>query len=80
MNLACKAALAAITSLSLVDDTKENYEDYEPTSFNKDVIATIRAFVNAVYFHVLLSYCHLTKHYSRFAKVVLKKSHFLELS
>ena len=50
VNLACKAALAAITELAFVDDTVEGYEDYEPLAGNpnKDCIATICSFVNSV--------------------------------
>jgi hypothetical protein len=48
VNLACKAALAAITDLTFVDETTEGYEDYEPSNYTKDCIATIRSFVNSV--------------------------------
>jgi hypothetical protein len=47
VNLACKAVLAAITNLIYVDDTAEDYQDYEP-GFSRDVIAMIRSLVNAV--------------------------------
>ena len=42
------AALAAITNLDFVDNTVEGYEDYEPSDYSKDCIATIRSFVNSV--------------------------------
>jgi hypothetical protein len=48
VNLACKAALAAITDLAFVDDTVENYEDYEPSNYSKDCITIICSFVNSV--------------------------------
>ena len=48
VNLACKAALAAITDLFYIDDTVEHYQDYEPSVHRKDCIATIRSLVNAV--------------------------------
>jgi hypothetical protein len=49
VNLACKAALAAITDLSYVDDTVENYSDYDPGyTYAKDCIATARSLVNVV--------------------------------
>ena len=48
VNLACKAVLEAITNLKFVDDTVEDYEDYEPSGFSRDVIATVRSLVNAV--------------------------------
>jgi hypothetical protein len=43
-----QAALAAITDLAFVDDTVENYKDYEPSNYSKDCIATICSFVNSV--------------------------------
>jgi len=48
VNLACKAALAAITDLAFVDDTIDGYEDYEPSNYRKDCIATMCSFVNSV--------------------------------
>ncbi|KAF8814041.1 hypothetical protein BYT27DRAFT_7083097, partial [Phlegmacium glaucopus] len=36
VNLACKAVLAAITNLQYVDDTVEDYEDYEPGFYSRD--------------------------------------------
>ena len=45
VNLACKAALAAITDLVFVDNTVENYE---PSVYQRDCIATIQSLVNAV--------------------------------
>ena len=49
VNLACKAALAAIIDLSYVDDTVEGYSDYDPSySYAKDCIATACSLVNAV--------------------------------
>jgi hypothetical protein len=51
VNLACKAVLKAITNLDYIDDTAEEYEDYEPGIFaKKDSIATVRSLVNAVSF------------------------------
>ena len=41
VNLACKAALAAITDLEYIDDTVEGYQDYEPSIYQTDCIATI---------------------------------------
>lgn len=40
--------LAAITSLEYIDDTVEGYQDYEPSVFTKDCIATVWSLVNAV--------------------------------
>jgi hypothetical protein len=48
VNLACKAALAAITNLDFVHNTIKGYEDYEPSNYSKDCIATICSFVNSV--------------------------------
>ena len=48
VNLACKAVLAAITNLVFIDDTVENYQDYEPSVYQKNCIATIQSLVNAV--------------------------------
>jgi hypothetical protein len=49
VNLACKAALAAITDLTYIDDTVENYSDYDPSfTYAKDCIATAHSLVNAV--------------------------------
>lgn len=49
VNLACKAALAAITDLTYVDDTIEDYSDYDPSyAYGRDCIATARSLVNAV--------------------------------
>ena len=48
VNLVCKATLAAITDLVYIDDTVETYQDYEPSVYQKDCIATIRSLVNAV--------------------------------
>jgi hypothetical protein len=48
VNLACKAVLNAITNLKYVDDTVEDYEEYEPSVFGRDCIATVRSLVNAV--------------------------------
>jgi hypothetical protein len=45
VNLACKAALAAITDLSHAGD---NAQEYEPNYYQRDVIATVRSLVNAV--------------------------------
>lgn len=48
VNLACKAALEAITNLKYADDTATEFEDYEPGMFNEDSIANVRSLVNAV--------------------------------
>jgi len=40
--------LAAITNLKYIDDTADGYEDYEPGTFGKDCIATVRSLVNVV--------------------------------
>ena len=46
VNLACKAALKAITDLTYAEDSAE---DYEPGSvFSSDCIATVQSLVNAV--------------------------------
>ena len=55
VNLACKAALAAITDLKYVDDTIKDYSDYDPSdTYTKDCIATSRSLVNSVYSVALL--------------------------
>jgi len=57
VNLACKAALAAITDLTYVDETIEGYSDYDPSSnYMKDCIATARSLVNAVNY-ILIHSC-----------------------
>jgi hypothetical protein len=57
VNLACKAALAAITDLTYVDETTEGYSDYDPSSnYAKDCIATARSLVNAVNY-ILIHSC-----------------------
>jgi hypothetical protein len=49
VNLACKAALAAIKDLTYVNEAVEGYSDYDPSSsYTKDCIATARSLVNAV--------------------------------
>ncbi|KIK03726.1 hypothetical protein K443DRAFT_94647 [Laccaria amethystina LaAM-08-1] len=49
VNLACKAVLAAITDLTYIDDTIEDYSDYDPSfTYTKDCIATARSLVNAI--------------------------------
>jgi hypothetical protein len=40
--------LEAITNLKYVDETVENYEDYEPGMFSRDAIALVWSLVNAV--------------------------------
>ena len=37
-----------MTSLKYVDDTIEDYEDFEPDGFSLDLIAKIRSLVNLV--------------------------------
>ena len=44
MNLACKAALGAITDVQYADSGSE----YEPPRYGKDCIATIHSLTNAV--------------------------------
>lgn len=57
VNLACKAVLAAITDLTYIDDTIEDYSDYDPSStYTKDCIATARSLVNAVTYFFIYSY------------------------
>jgi hypothetical protein len=59
VNLACKAALAAITDLSYIDDTIEGYSDYDPSySYARDCIATARSLVNAVNY-IFIHSCQL---------------------
>ena len=48
VNLACKAVISAITDLKYVDDTVENYKDYEPGIFLRDCMAIVQPLVNAV--------------------------------
>lgn len=73
VNLACKAVLTAITNLKYVDDTVENYEDYEPSIFNPDCIATIRSLVNTV--SILLKFIILViDEISRFGTVTSKSN------
>ena len=49
VNLACKAALTAITDLTYIDDTIEDYSDYDPSYvYTKDCIATVCPLVNVV--------------------------------
>src|SRR5258706_3347466 len=77
VNLACKAALAAITNLSYAADTVEGYEDYEPTHYtHRDCIATIRSLVNTVgvfdFLHVIVIYNNV----GRFATVISRNSVF----
>lgn len=45
VNLACKAALAAITDLAHAGD---DAQEYEPNYYQRDVVATVRSLVNAV--------------------------------
>jgi hypothetical protein len=55
VNLACRAVLAAITNLEYVDDTVQDYQDYEPGIYSaKDCIATVRSLVNSVSFYYYL--------------------------
>jgi hypothetical protein len=57
VNLACKAALAAITDLTYVDDTIDTYSDYDPSfTITKDCIATACSLVNAVNY-ILIHSC-----------------------
>src|SRR5258705_2593447 len=75
VNLACKAALAAITILSYAADTVEGYEDYEPTLYtHRDCIATIRSLVNTVgvfdFLHIIVIYNNV----GRFATVISRNS------
>jgi hypothetical protein len=57
VNLACKAALAAITDLTYIDDTVENYSDYDPSfTYAKDCIATSHSHINAVNYILIHSY------------------------
>ena len=48
VNLACKAVISAITDLKYIDDTVDDYKDYEPGVFSRDCIAIVRSLVNAV--------------------------------
>jgi len=49
VNLACKAVLGVLTKISLIDDTQEGYEDYDPTEvIGRDCIATIRSLITTV--------------------------------
>lgn len=50
VNLACKAVISAITNPKYIDDTVEDYKDYEPGIFSssRDCIAIIRSLVNTV--------------------------------
>jgi hypothetical protein len=55
VNLACKAALGAITDLTYIDNTVEDYSDYDPSYvYAKDCIATARSLVNAVNYIIFL--------------------------
>jgi len=49
VNLACQAALEAITDMQHLQS--EELVEYEPTGFDKDCIATVRALTNAVIFY-----------------------------
>jgi hypothetical protein len=49
VNLACKAVLSAITNVKYIDETAEDYEDYERGIYSStDCIALVRSLVNAV--------------------------------
>ena len=57
VNLAYKAALAAIMDMTYIDDTIEGYSDYDPSfTYAKDCIATARSLVNAVNYILIHSY------------------------
>ena len=57
VNFACKAVLAAITDLTFIDDTIEDYSDYDPSfTYTKDCIATAHSLVNAVNYIFIYSY------------------------
>jgi len=57
VNLACKAVLAAITDLTFIDDTIEDYSDYDPSfTYTKGCIATACSLVNAVNYIFIYSY------------------------
>ena len=57
VNLACKAALAAITDLTYVDEAVEGYSDYNlSSSYTKDCIATAHSLVNVVNY-ILIHSC-----------------------
>jgi hypothetical protein len=59
VNLACKAALATITDLSYIDNTIEDYSDYDPSvTYAKDCIATAHSLVNAVNY-IFIHSCQL---------------------
>jgi hypothetical protein len=36
-----KAVLAVLINVMYIDETQENYEEYQPELFNRDIIATI---------------------------------------
>jgi hypothetical protein len=57
VNLACKAALAAIMDMTYINNTIEGYLDYDPSfTYAKDCIATARSLVNAVNYILIHSY------------------------
>ena len=60
VNLACKAALAAITDLTYIDNTIEGYLNYDPSfTYAKNCIATVCSLVNAVNYISIHSYIHI---------------------
>lgn len=48
VNLSCKAVIAAITDTDNAGDSDEEALDYEPSTFEKDCIATVRGLVKSV--------------------------------
>ena len=77
VNLACKAVLASITNLQYIDDTAEDYEDYEPGIYSRDVIAIVQSLVNAVSESII--HFIITNEIYRFATAILRNSNFMNM-
>jgi hypothetical protein len=42
VNLACKAVLGVLTELKYIDETQEDYEEYDPQNiFQRDLVAHV---------------------------------------
>lgn len=57
VNLACQAVLGMLTTVEFIDESAEDYEEYnvEGNMYNKDLIASIRSLINTVCSQVFAS-------------------------
>ena len=61
VNLACKAVLGILTNTKHIDNTQDNYEEYNPdTVYDRDLIANLRSLITSVCSKLFFSYFHVS--------------------